>query len=176
MLGDVVSGASGQSAAKQLAGFIAKFSPAIARDARGALSRMARLVPPGTVRLVYDNYNGLVIGFGPNERASDAIVSILVVADHVTVCFINDGPTLPDPERLLKGSGSVVRHVRLQSAADLDRPALKTLVKTAIARSDVPFAPRGPSKLVVKSISARQRPRRKAATSDRGTHTTRRAL
>ncbi|HEY2432880.1 MAG TPA: hypothetical protein VGI12_09435 [Vicinamibacterales bacterium] len=147
--------------AKQLAGFIAKFSPAIARDARGALTRIRRLVPAGAFRMVYDNYNGLVVGFGPNARPSDAIVSILVVADHVTLCFINDAPSLPDPEGLLKGSGNVVRHVRLASARDLDRPAILTLVKTAIARSDVPFPRRGPSPLIVKSISTKQRPRRK---------------
>jgi hypothetical protein len=154
--------------AKQLAGFIAKFSPAIAKEARGALARMGRLVPAGAVRMVYDNYNGLVIGFGPNERASDAIVSLLVVADHVTLCFISDGPSLPDPDRLLKGSGTVVRHIRLASAQDLDRPAIQALVTAALARSDVPFARRGPSKLVIKAISPRQRPRRPGLTSGRG--------
>lgn len=117
-------------------------------------------MPAGATRLVYDNYNGLVVGFGPNERASDAIVSILVVADHVTLCFINDAPGLPDPEHLLKGSGNVVRHVRLGSASDLDRLPIKSLVQAAIARSDVPFTRRGPSRLVVKSISAKQRPRK----------------
>jgi len=145
----------------QLAGFIAKFSPAIAREARAALTRIRRLVPAGAVRMVYDNYNGLVIGFGPNERPSDAIVSLLVVADHITLCFISDGPSLPDPEGLLNGSGNVVRHIRLASARDLDRPAIKTLVTTAIGRSDVAFARRGPSKLVIKAIAKKQRPRRK---------------
>ena len=149
------------SPAKQLAGFIARFSPAIASEARGALSRLARLVPAGALRLVYDNYNGLVIGFGPTERASDAIVSLLVVADHVTLCFISDAPGLPDPDRLLKGSGNVVRHIRLASARDLDRPPVRALVKAAIAQSDVAFGRRGPSKLIIKAISAKQRPRRK---------------
>ncbi len=146
--------------ARQLAGFLAKFSPAIAKDARAALTRLRRLVPAGAVRMVYDNYNGLVIGFGPNERPSDAIVSLLVVADHITLCFINDGPSLPDPEGLLKGGGNVVRHIRLATARDLDRPAIVTLVKIAIARSDVPFVRRGPSRLIIKSISKKQRPRR----------------
>src|SRR5690349_12545038 len=107
------------SAATQLRAFIARFSPGIAKDARAALARMARLVPAGAVRLVYDNYNGLVIGFGPSERASDAVVSILVVADHVTLCFINDAPSLPDPDKLLQGRGNVVRHIRLETARDL---------------------------------------------------------
>jgi hypothetical protein len=156
MLGDV-----GVSTAKQLAGFIAKFSPGIAKEARGALTRMRRLLPASAVQMVYDNWNGLVVGFGPNDRPSDAIVSILVVADHVTVCFINDAPSLPDPHRLLQGSGNRVRHVRLASARDLDGAALKALVRAAVAQSDVPFARTGATRLIVKSISAKQRPRRK---------------
>ena len=148
-------------ASRQLAGFLAKFSPAIAKEARGALTRMRRLLPASAVQMVYDNWNGLVVGFGPSDRASDAVVSILVVADHVTVCFINDGPSLPDPHRLLKGSGSVVRHVRLSSARDLDGAPLKALVKAAVAQSDVPFARAGKSPMIVKSISAKQRPRRR---------------
>jgi hypothetical protein len=150
------------SPAGQLAGFIAKFSPQIAKDARAALARLRKLMPASAVQLVYDNYNGLVIGFGPNERASDAIVSLLVTADHLTLCFINDGPSLPDPGRLLKGSGSRVRHVRLSSPVDLGTAPFKALVKAAIAQSDVPFARGGTTRLVIKSISIKQRPRRKA--------------
>lgn len=149
------------SPAKQLAGFIAKYSPPIAREARAALTRMGRLLPSSAVRLVYDNWNGLVVGYGPNERPSDAIVSIFVAPDHLTLCFINDGPSLPDPGQLLKGSGNVVRHVRLASARELDRAPIKALVKAAIAQSDVPFPRGGSSKLIIKSISPRQRPRRK---------------
>jgi hypothetical protein len=89
------------------------------------------------------------------------IVSIFVAPDHLTLCFINDGPSLPDPGKRLKGSGNVVRHVRLASARDLDRAPIKALVKAAIAQSDVPFPRGGSSKLIVKSISPRQRPRRK---------------
>jgi hypothetical protein len=145
--------------AQQLAGFIAKFMPSIAKEGRAALARMRTLVP-GAVQMVYDNWNGLVVGFGPTERPSEAVVSILMVADHITLCFIQDGPDLPDPHRLLKGSGNVVRHVRLESARDLDQPAIRTLVKTAVARSDVPFDARKRGKLVIKSISPKQRPRR----------------
>ena len=160
------------SPAKQLAGFIARFSPAIATDARAALARMARLVPGGAVRMVYDNWNGLVVGFGPNERASDAILSLLVTVDHLTLCFINDAPSLPDPDRLLKGSGNVVRHIRLASARDLDRAPIRALVQAAVARSDVPFATSGASRLIIKSISPKQRPRRRPPTSGRGSRTT----
>jgi hypothetical protein len=144
----------------QLASFMAKFTPAIAKEGRAALTRVRRLAPASAVQMVYDNWNGLVIGFGPNERASDAVFSVLVVPDHVTLCFVNDAPSLPDPEGLLKGSGNVVRHIRLASARDLDKPAIKALIKEAIGRSDVPFSKAGRSKLIIKSISPKQRPRR----------------
>ena len=145
--------------AAQLASFMAKYTPAMAKEGRAALMRMRRLVP-GAVQMVYDNWNGLVVGFGPNERPSDAIVSILMAADHVSLCFIQDGPSLPDPHHLLLGSGNVARHIKLASARDLDKPAIRALVKTAVKRSDVPFNKSSRGKLVIRSISKRQRPRR----------------
>jgi hypothetical protein len=145
--------------AMQLAAFMAKYTPSIAKEGRAALARLRKLVP-GAVEMVYDNWNGLVIGFGPTERPSEAVVSILMRPDHLTLCFIQDGPSLPDPQRLLKGSGNVVRHVRLESARDLEKPAFRDLVKAAVAQSDVPFAPSRARRLVIKSVSRKQRPRR----------------
>lgn len=143
----------------QLAGFMAKYTPDMAREGRAALTRLRRLVP-GAVQMVYDNWNGLVVGFGPTDRPSEAVVSILMVADHVSLCFIQNGPDLPDPEQLLKGSGSMVRHIRLSSAQDLDKPAIRALVRAAVSLSDVPFDPHRRARLVIKSISKKQRPRR----------------
>lgn len=148
-----------ESAARQLAAFLAKYTPAMAREGRAALARLRKLVP-GATELVYDNWNGLVVGFGPTERASDAVVSILMTIDHVSLCFIDDAPSLPDPHRLLRGSGNVVRHIKLTSAKDLDLPPVRALVREAASRSDVPINPRGRRKMVIKSISKRQRPRR----------------
>jgi len=145
--------------ARQLASFLSKFLPTVAREARTALASVRKLVP-GATELVYDNWNGLVIGFGPTNRASDAVLSILVTTDHLTLCFIQDGPSLPDPAGLLQGSGKVVRHVRLASARDVQKPALRALIKAAVAISDVPFAKRRRRELIIKSISPKQRPRR----------------
>ena len=51
----------------QLDGFIDKYSPEIAREGRAALRRL-RALAPGAVELVYDNFNWLVVGFGPSAR------------------------------------------------------------------------------------------------------------
>ena len=144
----------------QLSGFISKFSPPIAAQARAVLAALrARL--PGAVELVYDNYNALAIGFGPTERMSDLIVSVAVYPRWVSLFFFNPGE-LDDPERLLRGSGTMVRHLLLTSADDLDRPAVRALLRQAVAAADVPLDGRQPRRLVIKSVSARQRPRRPA--------------
>jgi len=145
---------------EQLAGFIAKYTPEIGALAHAALAKMrARL--PGAIELVYDNYNALAIGFSPTERASDVIFSIALYPRWVSLFFF-PGVDLPDPEMLLKGSGKVTRHIVLKDAADLDKPAIKALMKHALERSAKPLDKTGPGRIVIKSISAKQRPRRPA--------------
>lgn len=145
---------------EQLAGFIAKYTPEIGALAHAALAKMrARL--PSAIELVYDNYNALAIGFGPTERTSDAIFSVALYPRWVSLFFF-PGVDLPDPEKLLKGSGKITRHIVLKDAADLDKPAIKALMKHALERSAKPLDKTSPGRIVIKSISAKQRPRRPA--------------
>jgi hypothetical protein len=144
----------------QLSAFLARYDPRVRTVARAALGRL-RIRLPGSYELVYDNYNALAIGFSPTERTSDAVLSVALYPRWASLFFLR-GAALPDPERLLRGSGSRVRHVVLASADDLDAPALRGLVEEAISRAPAPFEPRGLGQVVVKSISARQRPRRPA--------------
>jgi hypothetical protein len=145
----------------QLEEFISKYSPAVAEDGRAALKTLRRLVP-GAVEMVYDNYNGLVVGFCPSERASDAVLSLLFTPRWITLCFLQNGPKLHDPKKLLKGAGTQVRHVRLASPDDLETTAIRALIAEALSRARVPIAAGGRRQLIVKSISAKQRPRRPA--------------
>jgi hypothetical protein len=144
------------AAERELEGFIVRFTPEVAGVAREARARMrARL--PGATQLVYDNYNALVIGFGPDERASDAVFSVALFPRWVSLCFLY-GAGLPDPEGRLQGKGNQVRHVVLHSAADLDDPVLQALIDAALERR--PIDPSRPGRLVIRSVSAKQRPRR----------------
>ena len=142
----------------QLAGFISKFSPPIAARARAVLATL-RTRLPGAVELVYDNYNALAIGFGPTERMRDLIVSVAVYPRWVSLFFFNPGQ-LDDPAKLLHGDGTMVRHLVLAAADDLDRSAVRALLRQAIAVADVALDARQPRRLVIKSVAARQRPRR----------------
>lgn len=147
------------SAAEQLAGFLAKYTPEVAAEAVASLERLRARVP-GAVEMVYDNYNALVIGFGASERPSEAVLSIAVMPRWVTLCFLQ-GATLPDPHGLLQGSGNVVRSMRLLGgAAEIDRPEVLELIALAVSRSAQPFDPARERRMIVRSISAKQRPRR----------------
>jgi len=145
---------------RQLEGFIDKYPAAIGVCARSALIKLRAFVP-GAYQLVYDNYNTLAIGFGPTDRASDAIVSIALYPRWVNLFFLN-GAGLPDPQKLLNGSGARVRSIRLKDAADLDGPAVRTLIAEAVKRSAQPFDASAGASLVIKSVSEKQRPRRPA--------------
>jgi hypothetical protein len=145
-------------AQSQLDGFLAKFLPDVDALAHALVARMrARL--PGAAIIVYDNYNALAIGFGPTEKPSHAVLSLAVFPRWVTLCFLQ-GAGLPDPAGILRGDGSRVRHVRLHDSKALEDPTIEALIAEAIARSEPPFDPAAGQRLVIKSISAKQRPRR----------------
>ncbi len=115
---------------------------------------------PSAVEMVYDNYNALVVGFCPNDRPSDAIFSIAILPNHLSLCFLQGGPELPDPAGLLQGSGRLARHIKLRDVAQLDDAEVRNLMGHAMARARVAFDPKQPGRLVIRSISQRQRPRR----------------
>jgi hypothetical protein len=137
---------------------MAKYTPAIARFARAARGRVRKQVPGG-IEFIYDNYNGLVLGYGPTERPSHAILSLVLFPRWVTICFLK-GAMMPDPKKLLKGSGNIVRHIRLDAATDLDTPDLKRFIRHAVATASPPFPAGARFRTVIKSVSAKQRPRR----------------
>jgi hypothetical protein len=124
-----------------------------------AVLRKMRARFPGATEMVYDNYQALVIGFCPNDRASDVICSMGVYPRWVNIFFF-DGDALPDPEKLLQGNGNMVRRILVQHADDLDRPAIQALIKEAIARAEPPLDPDGKRRLLIKAVAAKQRPRR----------------
>ena len=142
---------------RQLTGFLAKYTPEISALMEALHARL-RAVLPGAVRLVYDNYNALVIGFAPTERASDAVLSIAAYPRWVNLYFLT-GALLSDPDKLLKGDGKIVRYIRMESAPDLDRPAIRRLIKEALRTAEVPFDPAASDKLVIRAVSTRQRAR-----------------
>ena len=143
---------------KRLDGFIAKFDPAHQKLIR-AVRKAVRRRFPTAFEMAYDNYNFFVLGYSPTERPSDAIVSIAAGANGVGLCFIR-GASLPDPTKVLLGSGNQTRFIRLDSARVLARADVAELISAAATRAKVPFRLHGQVELIIRSVSAKQRPRR----------------
>jgi hypothetical protein len=149
-------GASGE---EQLQIFIDKFDSKNAALIRSVRKTLRKRLPTAN-ELVYDNYNFFVIGYCSTERPSDCIVSIAAAANGVGLSFYY-GDSLPDPLKLLLGSGSQNRFIRIESAATLAHPGVEELIAAAIAQAQNPLPVSGRGKLVIRSISNKQKPRRK---------------
>lgn len=147
------------TAETQLRGFVAKFEPthqALIRAVRKTLRKRF----PTAYELAYDNYNFFVLGYGPAERPSDCILTMAAGANGVGLCFVR-GASLPDPKKILLGSGHQTRFIRVASVSDLARPEVEALVAAAVAHSRASLPMSGRGKLIIRSVSARQRPRRR---------------
>ncbi len=146
------------SVAKQLDGFIDKFTPAMAKRIRSIRAAMRKRFP-AAYELVYDNYNFFVIGYSSTLHASDCVVSMAANAKGVTLFFYY-GAALPDPNGLLKGSGKQVRSIPLESAATLARPGVEDLIDAALGIAEEPMRESGRIETSIRCIAGKQRPRR----------------
>ena len=73
-----------------------------------------------------------VIGYGYGPGYTDT-VCVLILSKAGVKIGLPYGTTLPDPCRLLKGSGKIHRHVELKDRDDLRQPAVTPLIKAAYA-------------------------------------------
>jgi hypothetical protein len=153
--------ASAATPAKQLESFIAKYDPAVAKLARACRATMRKRLPSAN-ELVYDNYQFLAIGYSSTERASDSLLSLAVSPKGVALCMYY-GAKLPDPQKIMYGGGNQVRFVKVENAKSLDAPAVMALIRAADERARVQLPESGKGKLIIKAISAKQRPRRSVA-------------
>jgi len=143
----------------QLQGFINKFEPKHSALIR-ALRKVLRKRMPTANELVWDNYNFFVLSYGATERPSDCIVTIAAAANGVGLSFYR-GASLPDPRKILLGSGTQNRFIRVESADVLAHPEIEALITAAIAQAKTPLPATGGGRLFIRSVSVKQKPRRK---------------
>jgi hypothetical protein len=144
----------------QIAAFIARFTPEVARDFRVARAHVRKLFPRG-YELAYDNYNAFGCGYATTLLNSGVLVSVVAYPRWVSLFFF-DARKLADTEGLLQGSGTKVRSIRLQPVALVKSRAVGALLRQAIAahKSELAAAPCLSTR--IKSIVAKQLPRRPA--------------
>jgi hypothetical protein len=136
--------------------FLSAYEPGITTLAL-AVRALVLTEAPDAVELLYDAYNAVSAGYSFTGRPSDAFIHIAAYAQWVNLGF-NRGVDLDDPDGVLQGAGRQVRHIRIASVADLQKPAVRAFVKDAIRR-----APRSEGKTaasgtsVVRAIYANRR-------------------
>src|SRR5260370_6131400 len=161
--GSTQSAPARRSAEAQVRTLIDNFAPAHLRLI-GAMRRSLRKRLPTAHEVVYEYHNlgAVVISFSPNEHGYEGVLGIRADANGVKLYF-NRGKELPDPEKLLEGSGSQVRSIDVEGASTLARPEVARLIEEAILHNQVPFEHAGRGSVVIRSASAKQRRRSRPA-------------
>jgi hypothetical protein len=149
---------STKSPTAQLTEFVGRYDPAVAKLVHST-RRALRKQMPTAIEQVYDGYNFIAIGFCTTERTSDCIASLAVSAKGVALSFYH-GASLADPDKILLGTGKQNRFVRLENPKTLAQPAVQLLLREAIAGASTPLPASGKGYTMIKSVAAKQRPRR----------------
>ena len=153
------SGAGVQSAAgrKAAEAEIGELVERFARDHRMLYDATRRWVIkriPAAHELVYEYTSWMVTSYSPNENGYDGVLAIRADAKGVRL-YLNAGKGVPDPDKLLKGSGTQARYIPLESAAMLKRPEVSRLVDDAIARAPKPFPTSGRGPIVIRAKASK---------------------
>ena len=95
------------------------------------LREMVLDVDPEATEVVRLGDNAATYGLGP-KKMSEGYAYIMPHKKWVNLGFYN-GAALDDPAGLLEGTGKKLRHVKVRSMEDAEKPVLRSLVAAALA-------------------------------------------
>lgn len=110
--------------------------------ARALRERLVAMLPD-CIETVWDATNAVGVAYGFTERNADHFIHLPAYTSYVNIGF-SHGTALDDPEGRLKGSGTRIRHIRLNKLEDLD-DYVEGLVHQAARQAkgaDIPVEPR----------------------------------
>jgi hypothetical protein len=85
---------------------------------------------PDSNELVYHTH-ALTAVFSISDKLSDAFCMLPIYTNHLNLGF-NKGTLLKDPNKLLTGTGNLIRHVDVKKTSDYRNPKVKALIQEAI--------------------------------------------
>jgi hypothetical protein len=110
---------------------LAGVEPDLAAIAR-RLRAIIRTVDANAVETVRLGDNAATYGVGP-KKMTDGYAYIMPMRGYINLGFYQ-GALLSDPKRLLEGTGKGLRHVKIRSLSEANRPPVRGLVAAALAR------------------------------------------
>jgi hypothetical protein len=131
----------------QLLGFLEAYDRHISELAL-ALREVILEEAPDASESIYQVYT-VAIWFGFSGKMKDMFCYIATNAGHVNLGFPR-GASLPDPNRVLEGDGKTMRHIKLRSQRDVERPFVRRYIQAAMEQA-APAGAIGTGKTVVKS-------------------------
>ena len=143
----------------QLESFINRFDPKEQQVIRSIRTAVRKRFPTAN-ELAYDYTSHVVIGYSPTDHGIESIVALDARAEGVRL-YLMGGPQLPDPKKLLMGSGKQTRFVRVETARQLAHPDVEALIVAAIDHARVPLPSKGKGRLIIRTAAAKQRSRRR---------------
>ena len=109
--------------------FLAGYPPEMQAVSR-ALRSMVRSAMPDAHEMLFASQNHFAYAF--NESRRDTIVYICPMQNYVRLGFMY-GTHLDDPEQLLVGEGQRLRHIKVKTVDEANRPSVRRLVEEAWA-------------------------------------------
>jgi hypothetical protein len=85
---------------------------------------------PDSNELVYHTH-ALTAVFSISDKLSDAFCMLPIYTNHLNLGF-NKGTLLKDPNKLLTGTGNLIRHIDVKKTSDYRNPKVKALIQEAI--------------------------------------------
>ena len=95
-----------------------------------ALRKLISQVYPKVFEVPWPRLQVIGYGIGP-KKSTEHFCYIGLFDQHVNL-GLNYGLALPDPDKLLEGSGKKFRHVKIETLQDVNHPGLKKLLQAAI--------------------------------------------
>jgi hypothetical protein len=109
---------------------LAAYDPHISRLAL-AMREAVLEEAPEAIESISKGY-AVAIGFSfTGKPLKDGFCHIAIYSTHVNLGF-NRGAQLPDPNKVLEGSGKIIRHITIHNQEDLNRPYLRRYLQAAI--------------------------------------------
>lgn len=118
-----------QDERKTVEGFLAPQSPEV-RDLMMRARALIMSAMPHAVEVVRPGRNAITYATG--DKMAEWLIYIAPFKSRINIGFLR-GTELPDPRRLMEGTGKLLRHVKIKSVEDLESPALRDLIEAAVA-------------------------------------------
>ena len=144
---------------RQLLGYLASYDPHLA-DLTLALRELVLEEAPAAIESIFKGYAVTIAFSFTGKPLKDGFCHIVTYDSHVNLGF-NRGAQLPDPNRVLAGTGKSIRHITIHNQHELDRPFFRRYLQAAIELTGGPPTERASKRSTRTTPSRRKRSRQR---------------